>query len=163
MGWIKQGARGTILVAVTAALVIGPSATPAGADVIGPQNPNEPKADSPWQAGTCKSDAPKECSVETPDQFFEQTAGHPSVGFTQFIVNGTPGTIGPPLGRPVPNEELRTVRVDLPAGLTVNPQSTPVQCVLPPGPAPKPAPRSRKSGSASSPRSPRYPRSMGRL
>jgi len=141
MGWIRRGTRGAA-VAVVAALVLVLAATPAGAaDIIGPQNPDEPKADSPWQAGTCTIDAP-ECSVATPGQFFEQAAGHPNVGFTQFIVNSKPGT----LGGDVPIGNLRTVRVDLPAGLTVNPQSTPAQCELAPGESPKTCPADSKVG-----------------
>lgn len=142
MGWIRLGTRGVAVTAL-AALVFALVATSAvAADIIGPQNPDEPKADSPWQAGTCKSDAPKECSVETPDQFFEQAAGHPNVGFTQFIVNSKPGT----LGGDVPIGNLRTVRVDLPAGLTVNPQSTPAQCELAPGASPNTCPANSKVG-----------------
>lgn len=98
----------------------------AGAEIIGPQNPDEPQVDSPWQAGTCYVDAPTQCSVATPAQFFEQAAGHPPVGFTQFIVNEEPGPL--PLTE-IPIGNLRTVRVDLPPGLSVNPQATP-QCDL---------------------------------
>ena len=79
-------------------------------------------ANSGWQAGTCTKDTPV-CSVDTPSQFFETAAAHPQVGFTQFIVKNKPGVVGPeePIG------ELKTVRVDLPVGLSVNPQATP-QC-----------------------------------
>ncbi len=62
------------------------------------------------------------CTVATPDKFFKEAAGHPQKGFTQFIVkNEAPGE--------TPVEELKTVRVDLPVGLSVNPQATP-QCPL---------------------------------
>jgi hypothetical protein len=107
------------------------SAPAAMADIIGPQDPDNPSAGSPWQAGTCKSDAGP-CSVDTPLQFYEEAAGHPPVGFTQFIVNTE---TGPPLG-PTPIGNLRTVRVDLPAGLTVNPQSSTEQCELEPEESP---------------------------
>jgi hypothetical protein len=103
----------------------------ASADIIGPQNPNDPQPDSPWQAGTCKTDSPH-CSVDTPTQFYEEAAGHPPVGFTQFIVNTEPGT-------EIPIGDLRTIRVDLPAGLTVNPQATP-QCDLGPNSEGSPSP-----------------------
>src|ERR1044072_5922492 len=137
MGWIREGARGAAFVA----LLLGLAATPAGAaEIIGPQNPNDPKVDSPWQAGTCKKDMP-ECSIATPEQFYEKAAGHPSVGFTQFIVNTEPGTLGP-----VPIGNLRTVLVDLPAGLTVNPQSTPAQCELDPEESPDTCPPNSKVG-----------------
>jgi len=144
MGSIRWGSRGTASMAVAViALALGATAAVAAEPIIGPQNPDEPKVDSPWQAGTCKTDAPEECSVATPEQFFEQAAGHPSVGFTQFIVNSKPGTLGP-----VPIGNLRTVRVDLPAGLTVNPQSTPAQCELAPGESPKNCPPTSKVGTS---------------
>jgi hypothetical protein len=90
------------------------------AGIIAPSDPENPTVNSGWQAGTCKVDAPTKCSVATPDQFFEEAAGHPQVGFTQFIVKSKPGVIGPeePVG------SLKTVRVDLPVGLSVNPQAT---------------------------------------
>lgn len=115
---------------VAVASILATALAPAAgvADIIGPQDANDPKVDSPWQAGTCKADpvppAPGQCSVATPGLFYEEAAGHPPKGFTQFIVNTEPGTLGP-----VPIGNLRTVRVDLPAGLTVNPQATP-QCEL---------------------------------
>jgi hypothetical protein len=113
------------------------------ADIIGPQNPNEPKADSPWQAGTCTSDVGP-CSVDTPAQFFEGAASHPPVGFTQFSVNTAPAPL-PPFG-PAPIGNLRTVRVDLPPGLTVNPQSSTEQCELGPGESPSTCPAGSKVG-----------------
>ncbi|MEX2107794.1 MAG: hypothetical protein WD827_02760 [Solirubrobacterales bacterium] len=103
----------------------------SSAQIIGPQDPNDPKVDSPWQAGTCKADPPlPQCSVATPELFYEEAAGHPPKGFTQFIINSE---AGPAPGTEVPIGDLKTVRVDLPAGLTVNPQATP-QCDLTPEP-----------------------------
>ncbi|MEX0973147.1 MAG: hypothetical protein WDZ46_07805 [Solirubrobacterales bacterium] len=106
----------------------------AGADIIGPQNPDAPEENSPWQAGTCKADPPPpdQCSVATPKLFYEEAAGHPPKGFTQFIVNTEPE---PKIFGPVPAGNLRTVRVDLPPGLTVNPQAT-EQCQLEPEQSP---------------------------
>jgi hypothetical protein len=127
----RVAGRHAALIAAIMALAVVFAAPPAGADIIGPQDPNNPQADSPWQAGTCYSDVGP-CSVETPGQFFEQAAGHPPVGFTQFIINSE---TGPPLG-PAPIGNLRTVRVDLPPGLTVNPQSSSEQCDLDPGESP---------------------------
>ena len=121
MSW---GARaGSILLAVFLALglTFGASATMAATgDIIAPSDPDHPSPESGWQAGTCNFDTPT-CDVESPsDQFFEAAGGHPPVGFTQFIVKHEP-----PGESPV--GELKTVRVDLPPGLTVNPQATP-QC-----------------------------------
>ncbi|HYP55172.1 MAG TPA: hypothetical protein VEQ41_02570 [Solirubrobacterales bacterium] len=121
---------------VIAALALGAFApAAAGAQIIGPQNPDDPQVDSPWQAGTCKADPPApKCSVATRELFYEEAAGHPPKGFTQFIVNTEDGPLP---GTKVPIGDLRTIRVDLPVGLTVNPQATP-QCDL--GPASEKSP-----------------------
>ena len=114
------GTRGTIAAAfVFAALTVAAGGAQASTgDIIAPQNNPHTPADG-WQAGTCILDTP-ECTVDTPDQFFKQAGGHPQVGFTQFIVkNAAPGQT--PVG------DVSTVRVDLPVGLSVNPQATP-QC-----------------------------------
>ncbi|HEY6730356.1 MAG TPA: hypothetical protein VI039_04940 [Solirubrobacterales bacterium] len=105
--------------------------TPAGAladtgDIIAPSDPTHPAVDSGWQAGTCNAEPPEPgaqlCSIATPDQFFDTAAAHPNWGFTQFIIkNEAPGE--------TPVDELKTVRVDLPAGLSVNPGAT-VRCPL---------------------------------
>ncbi len=109
-----------MVLAVFAAALLAPSAATAGtADVIAPSDPHNPTATSGWQAGTCTTDSPI-CSVDTPTQFFEQAAGHPQIGFTQFIVAHT--TAGP---LETPTAELKTVRVELPIGLSVNPGATP--------------------------------------
>lgn len=140
-----RAAWGRALSVAIVALGMALPAADAGADVIGPQNPDAPALNSPWQAGTCYSDASpsKPCSVESPPaQFFERAAAHPPVGFTQFIVNTE---TGPPLG-PAPIGNLRTVRVDLPPGLTVNPRSSAEQCELEPGESPEGCPAGSKVG-----------------
>lgn len=119
------------------------SASAASADIIGPQDPDNPQVDSPWQAGTCTADVGP-CSIGTPAEFFEQAAGHPPVGFTQFIVNTESAPL-PPFG-PAPIGNLRTVRVDLPPGLTVDPQSSAEQCELGPEESPSSCPADSKVG-----------------
>jgi hypothetical protein len=117
---------------VLLAMALGAPAAQAGTgDIIAPQNDPHTPADG-WQAGTCTQDAPTECSINTPGQFFRQAAGHPPVGFTQFIIKEGPGTLP---GTQVPVGNLKTVRVDLPVGLSVNPQATD-QCELGPGESP---------------------------
>ncbi|HEV2859307.1 MAG TPA: hypothetical protein VGW80_12985 [Solirubrobacterales bacterium] len=104
------------------ALVVGAlSAAPAqaGEVVFAPQDNAHPTANDGWQAGTCKTDVP-ECSVETPGQFYERAAGHPPVGFTQFIVKHTSS-----LGHEEPEVDMKDLRVDLPVGLSVNPGAVP--------------------------------------
>ncbi|HET9198501.1 MAG TPA: hypothetical protein VFN92_09645 [Solirubrobacterales bacterium] len=89
-----------------------------------------------FQAGTCyenfedEDPAKEPCSGETPDLFFTQAGGHPPIGFTQYIirhgeVTGTPFGTLKPIEEPIPNRTIKTLRVDLPPGLTVNPQATP--------------------------------------
>lgn len=119
---IRNLAHRGVIAAIVAIMGLGFGATIARAstdDIIAPSDPNDPKVDSGWQAGTCNFEP--ECNVDSPDaQFFETAAGHPPFGFTQFIVrNEPPGQT--PVG------ELKTVRVDLPVGLSVNPGATP-QC-----------------------------------
>jgi len=134
MSW---GARAGSVVAVVFS-ALGLAFAPVGAadtgDIVAPSNPEDPRVDSGWQAGTCYADTPTHCSVATPDQFFEQAAGHPQVGFTQFIVKHTE----PAPGLEQPVGELKTVRVDLPVGLSVNPQATP-RCATVTEPASCPA------------------------
>ena len=91
-------------------------------DIIAPQHAPPTAADG-WQAGVCNSDVP-ECSPESPDaQYSTQAAAHPPFGFTQFITKDGDGLGLDPVG------VLKGVRVDLPAGLSVNPQAT-EQCEL---------------------------------
>jgi hypothetical protein len=112
-----------------AAMLMAPSlAIASTGDIIAPQSPPDFSPADGWQAGTCTEEPPESaevCSVDTEDQFFERAAAHPNWGFTQFIVKHT--TVGP-LETPV--GELKTVRVDLPVGLSVNPGATP-RCPLP--------------------------------
>ena len=120
MSWGARAGSIVVMVFLALGLTFGASAALADTgDIVAPSDPENPTAESGWQAGTCFKDTPI-CSVDTPSQFFEQTAGHPQVGFTQIIVKTkAPGKT--PVG------ELKTVRVDLPVGLSVNPQATP-QC-----------------------------------
>jgi hypothetical protein len=130
---------GVLAIAIAAVVAAAPSyATPAPAaavDIIESQQPNGfPEAEGAgFQAGTCTIDP---CSAKTPERFFTQAAGHPPAAFTQIIAKhpNEPGE------RPIPVGNLKTILVDLPVGLSVNPQSIP-QCQLqggriPPGGCP---------------------------
>jgi len=113
-------------------LALAAPAPASTADIIAPTDPANPQVDSGWQAGTCKEEPPEStefCSVDTPDQFFKRAAAHPNWGFTQFIVAHTTEEPVPPLKLEKPVGELKTVRVDLPVGLSVNPGATP-RCQL---------------------------------
>ncbi len=134
------GKKGALLLAVSA-LALAFAAPNAGAVNIIEEQSNPPKATDGWQAGTCTADP---CSVDTPGLFFKQAAGHPPKGFTQIIVRHEPG----PLGSKVPVGNLKTVLVDLPPGLSVNPEATP-QCQLPPSGSPAGCPLNTKVGMSS--------------
>jgi hypothetical protein len=108
--------------AVALTLVFASLAQAKTEDIIAPSETSNPEVESGWQAGTCSEEPPEStdlCSVETPDQFFEGAGAHPKWGFTQFIVKHT--TAGP---LKVPADEVATVHVDLPVGLSVNPGAT---------------------------------------
>jgi hypothetical protein len=113
-----NGARVWLGTAVSVVLVALAAASPAGAVDIIEEKPETVEAG--WQAGTCTTDIP-ECSVDTPKQFSTQAASHPGAGFTQIIVKHNASNV--PVG------DLKTVLVDLPQGLSVNPEATP-QCPL---------------------------------
>jgi hypothetical protein len=125
---MRIGRVGSFLSLLVVVMLTAASTAFAGGteEVIAPSDPHNPKVDSGWQAGTCNSEpadpgAPGAavCSVATPHMFFEQAAGHPHYGFTQFIVKHSEGTLGPK-----PEAEIARIRVDLPVGLNVNPGAT---------------------------------------
>ena len=133
MGGRRAGATLVAVVAVLlgAALSLpGMAAANTEAIISEPFDPHNPQVNSGWQAGTCKAEPGDPgvtdfCSVATPDQFFETAAAHPNWGFTQFIVKHTTLPQIPPLPTlEIPTGELKTVRVDLPVGLSVNPGAT---------------------------------------
>jgi hypothetical protein len=111
------------LIGAIVALLAPATAAASTDDIIAPSDPFAPTVGSGWQAGTCNDEPPPLgtaaafCSVATGPQFFEDAGAHPQFGFTQFIVkNHAPGE--------QPDGALKTVRVDLPVGLSVNPQAT---------------------------------------
>jgi hypothetical protein len=126
--------RSTIVIAVMAffAFLAVPLAQADTGDIIEPQHDPQTAADG-WQAGTCKSDTvPGKCSPETPEQYYTQAGGHPPVGITQYIIQHgvvAPGAVEP-IKEPLAGRSIKTLRVDLPPGLTVNPRATPAQCTL---------------------------------
>jgi hypothetical protein len=109
-------------------LMFAAGATTASADtgdIIAPQN-DPPSAEDGFQAGTCATDGvyPVQCSPDSPPaQWFTVAGGHPEIGFTQYMVKREAEAPFLPVGSP------KTIRVDLPPGLTVNPQAT-EQCPL---------------------------------
>src|SRR4051794_10532970 len=100
---MREGARIWLVAAVSALLMLVAAGSANAAEtidqsaIIAPQH-RPPQVDDGWQAGTCFADSPAtECSVDTPSLFFEQAAGHPQIGFTQFIVKHTTTEPVPPV------------------------------------------------------------------
>ncbi len=110
----------TGLLAVVLTLLVAASAQ-AGEVPFAPQH-TPPSDEDGWQAGTCVN---PECAPEDPPaSFYETAAGHPPFGITQFTIRNT--TV---LTHVEPEVNLKTLRVDLPVGLSVNPGATP-QCAV---------------------------------
>ncbi|HTA13158.1 MAG TPA: hypothetical protein VK765_07025 [Solirubrobacteraceae bacterium] len=79
-----------------------------------------------WEAGTCSNE---ECTDAGPhEDFYTQAAGHPNFGITDFRFASTKTVVVPGVEEwEEPVGHVKDVRVDLPAGLAVNPEATP-QC-----------------------------------
>jgi hypothetical protein len=92
-----------------------------------------------WEAVTCKenkdtpalggppvvgayplAEDPLQCNKDTPERWYTQAAGHPNFGVTEFVLENTAG---------FPEGFVKKIVVDIPEGLTVNPEATP-QCAL---------------------------------
>jgi hypothetical protein len=113
----KQVAQ-LLSVALVLGLLLVPAAQ-AGEVVFSPQH-NPPDASDGWQAGTCNTPT---CAPDSPKaEFYETAAGHPPFGITQFIVRHKTELL-----HEEPEVDMKTLRVDLPVGLSVNPGAVP-QC-----------------------------------
>src|SRR3954452_7298065 len=76
---------------------------------------------SKFDAGTCtmNTEPTPQCTRESnPSYWYTQAAGHPQWGITDFAFNTT-GLFQTPDGN------VKNVHVDLPVGLSVNPEATP--------------------------------------
>lgn len=118
-----------LLLMVLGSLLVMPVMAQADTqDIIEPQG-QTPESKNGFQAGTCYYDEPF-CTSESPDeQLFTQAGGHPPIGFTQYIIRHGEIPAGPlgtlmPVEEPIADRTIKTLRVDLPPGLTVNPQAT---------------------------------------
>ncbi|MGA8745166.1 MAG: hypothetical protein WB507_04810 [Solirubrobacterales bacterium] len=99
-------------------------------EIIEKQN-EPPSAKDGWQAANCTKETPQ-CSPETPGQVFTTAGGHPPIGFTQYIIKHSKvvENVIEPIEEPLEGRDVKTLRVDLPPGLTVNTQSTTEKCTL---------------------------------
>ena len=120
-----------VLVLCMGAVFVGPLVAQAAdsANVIEPQNNPGTAADG-WQSANCTAEEPVQCSPDTPNLYFKKAGGHPKFGFTQYIIQHepkqevAPGVFVAPLKEPKEGKTIKTLRVELPPGLTVNPLAT---------------------------------------
>lgn len=108
---VRTGMVRAAIVAALCGLALGAASASASAAGFGVAK---------FEAGTCTSNTP-ECTYATTGQFYTQAAGHPNFGITDFSFNTNellPGVH-------VPAGNVKNLRVDLPAGLSVNPQALP--------------------------------------
>jgi hypothetical protein len=118
----------TVVALAILGLVFAASAQADTGEIIEPQN-EPPTAANGWQAASCSTDEPSlgvKCSPETPGALFRQAGGHPPIGFTQYIIQHNtlaPGLLEP-IKPPLEGHTIKTLRVDLPPGETVNPNAT---------------------------------------
>ncbi len=72
-----------------------------------------------FQALTCKTNAPideaKECNEKTTGEFYTQAGGHPEFSVTDFTLKGLGGE----------GNGIKSLRIDLPPGLSTNPEALP--------------------------------------
>jgi hypothetical protein len=122
---------GVLVVFVTAAVPV--ALATESANIIEPQGAPPTAADG-WQSANCTADQPAPgefCSPATPNLYFKQAGGHPNTGFTQYTIAHevvVPGKVEPLL-KPNADRTIKTLHVELPAGLTVNPLAT-ERCTL---------------------------------
>src|ERR1700761_9407512 len=101
---MRRTARNVVGIAAAIALVAlalsAVVASPASAIGIGK-----------WEAGTCKVGSCTYEGLSPANEFFNQAAGHPPDGVTDFSVNVSG------------EDQAKRVKVELPVGLNVNPQA----------------------------------------
>lgn len=117
-----RGAGRAGLIACLAAMLCGAFAASASAA-------GEGFGIAKFEAGTCTENGlaeSEECTYSTPSKFYTQSSGHPNYGITDFTFKTfeAPGTKAA-----VPYGNVKNIRTDLPAGLSVNPEALP-QCSM---------------------------------
>jgi hypothetical protein len=138
--------RLTVVAFAILGLVFAASAQADTTEIIEPQQ-EPPTAANGWQAASCSTDEPVvgepkiKCSPQTPGALFRQAGGHPPIGFTQYIIQhepitplpsppAPPGSVTAKIKPPLEGHTIKTLRVDLPPGETVNPNATTAKCSL---------------------------------
>ncbi len=110
---LSRSRRGVVAAAVMFALSIAVPTAARAADGFGV---------SFFDAGTCttNTEPAPECTRDSdPSFWYSQAAGHPPYGITDFRFNTANDLVGGPIGN------VKDVHVDLPVGLSVNPEATP--------------------------------------
>jgi hypothetical protein len=138
--------RFAVLSVAVLGLVWAVSAQADTTEIIEPQN-EPPTALNGWQAASCSTDEPVlgepkiKCSPQTPGALYRQAGGHPPIGFTQYTIQHEPvtplpsppfpaGSVTAKIKQPIEDRTIKTLRVDLPPGETVNPNATASKCSL---------------------------------
>jgi hypothetical protein len=119
--WTQMSRKAQVASLALVFFVASVASAQAGEVVFSPQH-DPPKNGDGWLAGTCTT---KTCEAESTSEFYEEAAGHPPFGITQFIVRHKTENL-----HEEPEVDMKTLRVDLPVGLSVNPGATP-QCASP--------------------------------
>jgi hypothetical protein len=83
----------------------------------------QPEPPNPPVTGNPPPTDPEQCNETTPAKWYTQAAGHPNWAFTEFTLNrlAVPGAID------FPDGFVKDIIVDIPEGLSVNPEAVP-QC-----------------------------------
>ena len=135
-----------VALAVLGLVVFAASAQADTTEIIEPQK-EPPTALNGWQAASCTTDEPVlgepkiKCSPQTPGALLRQAGGHPPVGFTQYTIQHEPitplpsppfppGSVTAKIKPPLEGHTIKTLRVDLPPGETINPNATASKCSL---------------------------------
>jgi hypothetical protein len=117
-----------VLMLCFGAVFVGPLAAQASdsSNVIEPQNTPGTAADG-WQSANCTEEIEESgefCSPSTPNLYYKKAGGHPKYGFTQYIIQHEVEGSREPIREPKIDRTIKTLHVELPAGLTVDPLAT---------------------------------------
>src|ERR1700710_945475 len=105
---MRRSARNAVRIAATMAVVA------LAISAIAASSASAFGIEGEWEAGTCKVESCTYKGGSPATEFFSQAAGHPNFGVTNFKVAAE-------------GDPPKRVKVELPEGLNVNPQSVP-QC-----------------------------------
>jgi hypothetical protein len=99
------------------------SAITCNANSDTPEVKPQPQPLSPPVTGNPPPTDPNQCNETTPEKWFTQAAGHPNFAYTEFLLNRLT-VLG---AKDFPDGFVKDIIVDIPEGLSVNPEALP-QC-----------------------------------